>query len=71
MASLEFLEKEDRPFVFDRSTWELFRMDGIGRSTWFKIENDDSCLRIRSQASGISEAEAKSLAGAIAREDSC
>ena len=38
---------------------------------WVKIEDDDSCLRIRSQSSVISEAEAKSLAAAIAREDSC
>ncbi len=31
IPALEFLEKEDRPFVFDRDFWELSRMDGLNR----------------------------------------
>ena len=66
--TLEYMEKEDVPFVFDRKTWELYRMDGAHRSKWFKIENSDSCVRIQFQASEISEFEAKALAEALARE---
>ncbi len=65
---LEYLEKEDVPFVFDRDTWALYRMDGAARSKWFEIKNSDSCVRIQSQASAISEFEAKALAEALARE---
>lgn len=35
--AIELLEKEDRPFAFDKETWELFRMDGGGRDMWFLI----------------------------------
>lgn len=66
--AIEFLEKEDRPFAFDKDSWELFRMDGISRDAWFRIESDDACVRIRSQASVISEFEAKSLAEDLAWE---
>ncbi len=65
---LEYLEKEDVPFVFDRETWKLYRMDGAHRSKWYEIENSDSCVRIQSQASTISEFEAKALAEVLARE---
>jgi len=66
--AIEFLEKEDRPFAFDKDSWELFRMDGVSRDTWFLVEDPDSCVRIRSQASVISEREAKSLAAEWAEE---
>lgn len=66
--SLKFLEKEDVPFVKDLNSWKLFRMDGSDSSKWVEIENSDSCVRIESQASVISEFEAKSLAEALARE---
>lgn len=65
---LEYMEKEDVPFAFDRDSWELYRMDGAHRSKWFKIENSDSCVRIQFQACEISELEAKALAEALARE---
>ena len=66
--ALEFMEKQDVPFVFDRDSWALYRMDGAHKSKWFKIENSDSRVRIQFQASTISEIEAKSLANARARE---
>jgi hypothetical protein len=62
----EFMEKEDVPFVKDLESWTLYRMDGSDRSKWFEIQNSDSCVRIESQASIISESEAKSLADARA-----
>lgn len=68
MPRFEFMEKEDVPFVKDLDSWSLFRMKGSGRSKWVEIEDSDSCVRIESQASVISEAEAKSLADALARE---
>lgn len=68
IMTIEYMEKEDVPFAFDRETWSLYRMDGAHGSKWFKIENSDSCVRIQFQASEISEFEAKSLAEAIARE---
>ena len=66
--ALEYMEKEDVPFVFDRDTWALYRMDGAARSKWFEIKNSDSCVRIKFQASTISEFEVKALAEARARE---
>ncbi|MCF8081798.1 MAG: hypothetical protein K9M96_01780 [Deltaproteobacteria bacterium] len=68
MARFEFLEKEDVPFAKDLDSWSLFRMKGSDPSKWVEIEDSDSCVRIESQASVISEAEAKSLADALARE---
>jgi len=65
---LEYMEYEDSPFVFDRETWEPFSMGGAHRSTWRKVENSDSCVRIQFQACEISEIEARSLAEALARE---
>ncbi|OQY45859.1 MAG: hypothetical protein B6240_08180, partial [Desulfobacteraceae bacterium 4572_87] len=59
---IEYIEKEDAPFAFDRETWKLYRMDGTHRSKWYEIENSDSCVRIQSQASEISEFVAKALA---------
>lgn len=67
MPPFEFMEKEDVPFVKDLDSWSLFRMDGSDPSKWVKIEDSDSCVRIESQASIISESAAKSLADARAR----
>lgn len=66
---LKYLEKEDRVFVKDMDTWELFRMDGIDREKWFKIENSDSRVRIESQSSVISEFEAKKEVLELLREE--
>ncbi len=65
---IEYMEKEDAPFAFDRETWKLYRMDGAHRSKWHEIENSDSRVRIQPQASEISEFEAKALAEARVRE---
>jgi hypothetical protein len=64
--AIEFLEWEDKPFAFDKDSWETFSMGGSDRSTWMRIEDSDSAFRIRSNSSIISESEAKSLADARA-----
>ena len=56
------------PLPLSEKTWKLYRMDGAHRSKWYEIENSDSCVRIQSQASEISEFVAKALAKARARE---
>lgn len=66
--TLEYLEYENSPFVFDKDSWETFSMGGSSRDKWRKVENSDSAFRIRSNASVISEFEAKALADALARE---
>jgi len=64
--TIEFLEYEDKPFAFDKDSWETFSMGGSDRSTWLRIDDSDSAFRIRSDSSIISEAEAKSMAEARA-----
>jgi len=66
--ALEFLEYEDRPFVFDKESWTLFSMGGSDRSKWAEVENSDSAHRIFMNSCDISESEAKKLADDLARE---
>ncbi len=68
MPPYTFMEKEDRPFVKDMDTWELYRMDGPTKDKWFRIDSSDSRVRIESQASSISEFEAKKLAWELEQE---
>ncbi len=58
MKALEFLEKDGSPFVFDHKASRLYAMAG-GKKR--KITDSESCARIRSMASVISEEEAKRL----------
>lgn len=69
MAVEFLLYDESSPFAFDRSSWETFSMGGSDRSTWAKVEDPDTAFRIRSNSRVISEAEAKSLADALTREE--
>jgi len=58
LKELEFLEKDGSPFVFDHKASKLYAMTGGKRR---EITNSESCARIRSMASVISEEEAKRL----------
>jgi hypothetical protein len=44
---LEYLEKEDVPYVFDRETWKLYRMHTSDPETWTEIEDGDRASHIR------------------------
>ncbi len=58
LKELEFLETDGSPFVFDHKASKLYAMAGGKRR---KITDSESCARIRSMASVISEEEAKRL----------
>jgi len=65
MPKLEYLEKEDVPYVFDRETWKLYRMHTSDPETWTEIEDSDRAFHIRYNSSVISRDHAGVLADGL------
>ena len=64
-SNLVFMEKEDVPFVLDKASFKLFRMDGKDPSAWVKVSSDRAD-HIELNSSLISREEAEALAQELA-----